>query len=128
MDSESLGAAVSLGVQSSKQRAVVIEDYYCVSLKPNEEQGVMSAFERRMHEGDFQKPVDLFERKPHDQTASFVSEEGPAQWLTAPKQLHQSDNLWMESAGETSESEGDNPNCVPQCLRAKILFAWKCVK
>lgn len=111
--SESLDAAVSLGVQSSKQRAVVIEDYYCVSVKPTEEQGVCSAFERRMHEGDFQKPVDLFDGEPPDQTASFVSEEGPAQWLTAPKQLHHGDNLSMESAGETSESEGDDPSYLP---------------
>lgn len=100
---ECLGTADSSVGESSKPRAVVIEDYYCVSVKPSENQDA-HGIDR---EGDTQQQVDLIEGHPADQTASFISEEGPAQWLTAPKQQHHGETLSMESAEETSDSEGE---------------------
>ncbi|CAM9161574.1 unnamed protein product, partial [Hapterophycus canaliculatus] len=106
------GGAVSIGSTGesgqSRKQSLVIEDYYCVSVEPPAAQAAPASFladaleESSGQEAKFADP-------PVGQGSSFLSEgEGPAQWLAAPKvDFDDGDILSMESADDTSESEGE---------------------
>lgn len=90
-----------------RKQSLVIEDYYCVSVEPpaaRTESGLLLA---DALDGSRQPP-DAEDPTP-GQDSSFLSEgEGPAQWLAAPKvDINHGDSLSMESADDTSDSEGE---------------------
>lgn len=90
-----------------QQQSLVIEDYYCVSVQPADQETPAGS-----------TPLDSNERDPPIQAnpvdeqsvghSSLISEgEGPAQWLAAPKAgPERVEDLAMEPAGESSDSEG----------------------
>lgn len=96
------------GPEAVDQQSLVIEDYYCVSVKPSssvpdaddapqQDTTVVEEFGGAKEFGDVCA----------GQAASFLSEEGPAQWLATPNpSLDRNDSLSMQTAGDTSESEG----------------------
>lgn len=91
-----------------RKQSLVIEDYYCVSVEPPDaraEPGLLLADvldDSREQHTDFEDPTP-------GQDSSLLSEgEGPAQWLAAPKvDLNHGETLSMESADDTSDSEGE---------------------
>lgn len=106
-----MGGEQHPGVEPRNQESLVIEDYYCVSVDAPETDVVAptSIFvdgpegERRVGTGSSDVGTP-------GQGSSFISEsEGPAQWLAAPNvSLDHPEILSMESAEETSESEGES--------------------
>lgn len=96
------------GPEAVDQQSLVIEDYYCVSVKPSssvpdaddvpqQDTMVMEEF----------RGTKEFGGVGAGQAASYLSEEGPAQWLATPNpSLDRNDSLSMQTAGDTSDSEG----------------------
>lgn len=108
MDGARIDVNQQQGLQPPKQQSLVIEDYYCVSVEAPVVRDAGGVLQLDASAADSRQCTDVDECVPPDQAASFLSEEGPAQWLTTPNSgLDDSDNnLSMESAGETSESDG----------------------
>lgn len=97
------------GLQSRKQQSLVIEDYYCVSVEPSATQTAPTgSILMDSHENERREGTGLADGIIPG-GSSFISEgEGPAQWLVAPKAgLGRDADLAMESAEETSDSEGE---------------------
>lgn len=89
------------------KQSLVIEDYYCVSVKPPDVQGVKQTLQQDVIETDHCDDVAGVQSAPPSAwMTTLLSEEGPAQWLTSHVGLDRSDNLSMETAGETSDSDG----------------------
>lgn len=89
-----------------RKPSLVIEDYYCVTIESSStkvapESLVTDTVDASPKAGATGVP-------PPGPDSSFLSDgEGPAQWLAAPKVgLPHGDDLSMESADDTSESEG----------------------
>lgn len=91
------------------RESLVIEDYYSVSVEPPDAQTTPASLLAVALDADSLKEADHIDITPSGQGSSFISEgEGPAQWLTAPQVgLVHGQNLAMESAEDTSESEGE---------------------
>ncbi len=120
------GAAVGNELPGQlRKQSLVIEDYYCVSVEPSNAQVAPESL-----------LTDVLDASPEDGTtgdpppgpdSSFLSDgEGPAQWLAAPKVgLPYGENLSMESADDTSESEG-KWTCNPQNMHpnSQVHFVY----
>lgn len=91
-----------------RKQSLVIEDYYCVSVEPPDAQAEAGLLRSDKLHGSREQQADADDRTP-GQDSSFLSEgEGPAQWLAAPKvDLNHGETLSMESADDTSDSEGE---------------------
>lgn len=91
------------------RESLVIEDYYSVSVEPSDAQAAPASLLAEALDADSLKGPDHVDIVPSGQGSSFISEgEGPAQWLAAPEVgLVYGQNLAMESAEDTSESEGE---------------------
>eukprot|EP00903_Cladosiphon_okamuranus_P020010 g18380.t1 len=91
-----------------RKQSLVIEDYYCVSVEPTDARADPGLLLGDAADGSREQQVDVEDPTP-GQDSSFLSEgEGPAQWLAAPKvDLNHGDTLSMESADDTSDSEGE---------------------
>lgn len=90
-----------------RKQSLVIEDYYCVSVEPSNTQGAPESLLTDILDAS-PKEDNTCDSPPPGPDSSFLSDgEGPAQWLAAPKVgLTYGDSLSMESADDTSESEG----------------------
>ena len=103
-------ATVCNGHRGAQPReSLVIEDYYSVSVEPPDAQTTPASLLAEALDADSLKIADDIDITPSGQGSSFISEgEGPAQWLAAPQVgLVHGNNLAMESAEDTSESEGE---------------------
>ena len=91
------------------RESLVIEDYYSVSLEPSDAQTAPVSLLAEALDADSLKGPDHVDIVPSGPDSSFISEgEGPAQWLAAPQVgLVHGQHLAMESAEDTSESEGE---------------------
>lgn len=104
-------ASASIGNGFSGQlrkQSLVIEDYYCVSVEPPDARADPGLLLGDVPDGSAEQQADAEDATPC-QDSSFLSEgEGPAQWLATPKvDLNHGDTLSMESADDTSDSEGE---------------------
>lgn len=89
-----------------RKQSLVIEDYYRVSVEPPDAQVETGLPLANALDGSREQAgVD----PTPGQDSSYLSEgEGPAQWLAAPKvDPNHGDTLSMESADDTSDSEGE---------------------
>lgn len=117
-----MGHSEHEGPHPGKQSSLVIEDYYCVSVEPSDVQVAPASLLADALEGDSLQGANTVDILPPGQDSSFISEgEGPAQWLAAPRAgPDHVDNLSMESAEDTSESEGEI-RCTASSLSCKLV-------
>lgn len=102
-------ASMGNGVSGQlRKQSLVIEDYYCVAVDPSDARAESGLLLADVLDGSRQQEADAEDPTP-GQVSSFLSEgEGPAQWLAAPKvDINHGDGLSMESADDTSDSEGE---------------------
>lgn len=91
-----------------RKQSLVIEDYYCVSVEPADAQAAPASLLADVLGGVARKEADAANRPPGQDSSVLSESEGPAQWLAAPKAgLDHGESLSMESADDTSESEGE---------------------
>lgn len=111
-----------------RKQSLVIEDYYCVSVEPTNAQVapeslLTDALGAPRLDGATDDPV------PGPNSSLLSEVEGPAQWLAAPRVgLSHGDSLSMESADDTSESEGKRIDSrqmfIPVLRNISLLLHW----
>lgn len=106
-----------------RKESLVIEDYYCVSVEPPDARAEPELLLADVRDGSREQQADAEDPTPA-QGSSFLSEgEGPAQWLAAPKvDLNPGDTLSMESAEDTSDSEGEWNRRRPRSLSGVVSY------
>lgn len=98
-------------LESRKQRSLVIEDYYRVSVEPPDARAAapVSFVLDDALGGDSRRGLHQVDSPAPGHDSSFMSEDGPAQWLASPQTgLDHTENLSMELAEDTSESDGEH--------------------